>query len=985
MAGKSDGSVLLDTRFDTSGMSKGISNMESRFSGLVSAAKKVALAIAAAFSIREIVAFTRECIELGSNLDEVQNVVDVTFGKMSQAVNQFSENAVDKFGLSELAAKQYTSSLGAMLKSTGVQGLGATTEQITSQMSDNMKKNFEATGDTVTDMSIALTQLSADLASFYNLSNDEAYSKIRSGLVGITMPLRSLGINMSEVNLEQFRVNQGMTTAYSKMNEQQKMLLRYNYLLSVTKDAQGDFARTAGSWANQMRVLNLQFQSIKANLGKGFINLFTPIIKVINTLLAGLAKLASAFRAFTELITGKKSESGAGVSPVEMDATADAYEDAADGASKLADSTKDTAKATKQASKETERYLSGLDQIHRYETTKDDTTSTPTSKTGTGSSASPAAALSNVDFGSLAKGETVLDETAVKMKNLFDMIKNGVQPTIDSLKRLWNEGLAQLGHFSWMSLKGFYDYFLVPIGRWTFGTGIPRFIDALNNGLMQVDWTTIYIGLNKVWRSLEPFAENVGEGLLWFWEHVLIPLGTWTMNEVVPKFLEMVKNGIDAANAIIEVGKPGFEWFWNDFLIPIGEWAGDKFIEAMDWINGKLQKFSEWCRENPQIVENMTTLVTAFFTALAGIGVIVRIWGLIKAVGAIVGAFNPVIGVIALAVAAGVMLYKNWDTIKAKAKEIWERIAGHVIDNVRKFKEDAGKMVEKLKNFIRSAWTNIKNTAVTTWTTISEKVTGFVETIRAGVSQKITTLKNTLHTIWTTIKSTAVSAWEFLTVTIPTKAQELRNSVAEWIKRLKDSLGRKWDLIKDKATTIWETIKTNTIDKVKNMWTRITKFAESIKTHFVDAFNGIKAGIKAPINAIIGFINAMIDGVVDGMNWVIRSLNRISFTLPDWMGGMHFGLDIQTIDATNWHIPPLAKGAVIPPNAPFLAQLGDQKRGTNIEAPLDTIRQAVAEAGGGNKPIHIQMYLDGRVVYETIVNQAKRQQQMTGRPPFEFA
>lgn len=965
---QTDGSVLLDTRMDTSGIAKGIAQVEKMFGNTISAAKKVGAAIASAFAIKQIVSFAKECIDLGSDLDEVQNVVDVTFGKMSGVIDEFAKNAAVKFGMSELAAKQYTGTMGAMLKSMGF------------------------TTDAAADMSMQIAGLAGDMASFYNLSTDEAFAKIRSGISGETEPLKQLGVNMSEVNLEQFRMAQGMTTAYSKMSQQEKALLRYNYLLSVTSDAQGDFARTSNSWANQMKILSLQFQSLKADLGKGFINLFTPALKAINTLLQGLAKLASAFRAFTELITGKKAEGSGGAMPaVEVADTADAYEDAAAGAQNLADSTKDTAKATKQAKKENDKYLSGLDEIHKYQTT-DTSTTTPSTSKGSGASTPASTAGTAIDFGSLAEGETVIDKTAEKMKALYDTIVKGVQPTIDALKRLWNEGLAQLGKFAWDNLLGFYNRFLVPVGKWVFGTGLPRFIDAINNGLMAVNWSSLTNALNGLWDALTPFAIHVGEGLLWFWENVLVPLQTWYISEVLPRFLTTMSILVKIADSILTGAQPAFDWFLDNILKPIAEWTGGVFLSVWDGINSLLNDFSQWCKENPAVIDNITTFVIAFFSALAGIAVIMKVWTMINTIGAlvtklgtIIGAMNPVIIVIAAAIAAGVLLWKNWDTIKAKAKEIWDRIAKTVIDNVRKFKEDAGKMVEKLKNFIRSAWNNIKTTAGTVWSAISEKVVGFVETIRSTVGSKITMLKNTLHTIWTTIKSTAVSAWDFLTVTIPTKAQELRNTVADWIKRLKDSLARKWDLIKEKATNVWNTVKSNTIDKVKAIWERVTKYAESIRSHFVEAFNGVKNGIKSPINTVIGFINKMISGVVSGINAVIDTLNKLSFTLPGWIPGLgnaHFGLNISRIE--NYpQIPQLAQGAVIPPRSPFLAQLGEQKHGTNIEAPLDTIRQAMQEAGGGN--IHLTVNLDGRVVYDSVIRHGRKQQQMGGANPFALA
>lgn len=1090
MAIKADGSIIIDTRIDTKGMSSGISTVERGFSGLLSTVKKVGAAIAAVFAIRKIVQFANECIELGSDLVEVQNVVDVTFGQMSGHIEKFSKDAIKSFGLSELAAKQYTSSMGAMLKASGIQNMGATTEQITKHMSAAMKKNFDASGDAVTDMSIALTELSADIASFYNLSTDEAYSKIRSGLVGITMPLRQIGINMSEVNLEQFRMSQGMTTAYSKMTQQEKVMLRYQYLLSVTSDAQGDFARTSGSWANQTRVLRLQLQGIKADLGKGFINLFTPILQMINRLLAGLAKLASAFKAFTNLITGNKNDTststGAGIAD-----TADAYTDAADAAESYADATQDSADATTAAAKANKKYLSGLDEIHRFETEKADTSAGSGSKKNT--TATPASSASSIsapsmDFGSLAKGETVIDKTALKMKSLFDMIMQKTQPAVNALKKLWNEGLAKLRNFSWTALKDFWNLFLVPLGNWTLGTGIPRFIEALNKGLMRIDWQRINSAMADLWKKLEPFAETVGEGLLWFWENVLVPLGTWTMNEVVPRFLTTLSVVISVLMAMIEVAKPYILWLWENLLTPIAKWTGEIFIAAWDKLNAGLTKFSDWCKENPIFIETIINLIIGFFAAWAITKLIGGIGELISTIGSLFSLIisNPIIAIIAVLIALLMTLWRHWDEIsqwcinawewvKAEALRIWTDIKTNVLETWNSIRAWAIHLFGKIKNAIGAVWNGIKDTAIAVWTAITTdlkatwdslvtaakwifskvknavgiawngvktgastawgKITTFLSdtwdglktgaktafdktsnvikaawngtkstatTVWGAISSNLTTtwdniklwaktkfedLKTIVSVVWNVMKLVASTVWKDIKEKVVGFATGLKDDVVEKIKKLRDSIKSKWERIKEVAKYWWDTIVTTITTPVSGMVDKIGGFLDLIKGAFRRAFNGIKTVIKAPINAIIGFINTMITGVVTGINGVIDTLNLLSFTIPDWVpgfGGAHFGLNISRI-VSYPQIPELARGAVIPPNSPFLAMLGDQKHGTNVEAPLDTIKQAVQEAGGGNRPIHIQMYLDGRVVYDTVIRRGKQQQQMGGVNPFELA
>jgi len=263
----------------------GLNNVKSSVNkgarSLISMFKKVGAAIGIAFSLNAIRKFASSCIDLASDLTEVQNVVDVTFGDGADKINNFAKSAAKAFGLSELEAKRYTGTLGAMLKSMGL------------------------TSKQVYDMSMQLTCLAGDFASFYNLDSKTAFEKIRSGIMGETVPLKQLGINMSAANLQAFALTQGITKQYSAMSEAEKVLLRYNYLMSVSKDAQGDFARNSNSWANQIRLLKLNLDSLKATLGQAFINILTPVVQVLNQLIGYLNTAATAFASFIASITGQ--------------------------------------------------------------------------------------------------------------------------------------------------------------------------------------------------------------------------------------------------------------------------------------------------------------------------------------------------------------------------------------------------------------------------------------------------------------------------------------------------------------------------------------------------------------------------------------------------------------------------------------------------------------------------------------------------------
>ena len=221
------------------------------------AAAKIAKAIGSAFVVKQVIEFGKAAIGVASDLNEVQNVVDTTFGTDGAIkVNEWARNAAEAFGESELQAKQFTSTLGAMFKSMGVG-----------------QADME-------EMSMSLAGLAGDMASFYNLDPTEAFEKLRSGISGETEPLKQLGINMSVANLEAFALSEGITKAYTSMTQAEQATLRYQYIMSATADAQGDFANTSDSLANQQRILQLEIQTLAAEIGQDLMPIAQEILTI---------------------------------------------------------------------------------------------------------------------------------------------------------------------------------------------------------------------------------------------------------------------------------------------------------------------------------------------------------------------------------------------------------------------------------------------------------------------------------------------------------------------------------------------------------------------------------------------------------------------------------------------------------------------------------------------------------------------------------
>ena len=905
-----DGSVIIDTRMDTSGVQNGVSAIKQSFNGLGSAVKKIGLLIGGAFAVGKLAQFGKECVELGSDLAEVQNVVDVTFTTMSDKVNEFAKNAMTSAGLSETMAKRYVGTFGAMSKSFGFSEAQAY------------------------DMSTALTQLTGDVASFYNISQDLAYIKLKSVFTGETETLKDLGVVMTQSALDQYALANGYGKTTSAMTEQEKVALRLAFVQKQLSAASGDFIRTSDSWANQVRVMQLQLQSLKATVGQGLINIFTPVLKVINVLLGKLATLANAFKSFTELITGKKSsgQTSGGGAGLTGDAsgvqdTADAYGQAADNAGKLADSTEDVADATKDAAKAAKGYLSPLDEINRYSTqdtssTASKTPSTSGSGSGGGGTSLPSA-VSNVDYGKVAEGETALDKISKSAEKLAKLLKKLWKPFQDAWKKEGKNTIeaAQLALSGIAKLAKSVSRSLVEV--WTNGTGTTMLTTMLRiaqNVLKTIG--NIASGFADAWNKNNvgtQIIQNIADALvvvMQFVERIAADTATWAANLDFYPLLESISNLTSAFAPILESIGNVLEWIYKNIVLPMLTWI----IEVgLPTVINLVSKVATFLAEHQPIVEAFgAALIGAFAAAkiaglasrviksVSGIAMAAKglialmtgtggIMGGIKAIATAIGPGGVFVLAVGAAIAIGVLLYKNWDKIKEMAGKVWNWIS----NKTRRFVEDIGNKLRGLATKMTTIWGNIKASAHQKWNAIWSTVSGFVKRIKNAIVDKFTSAKNTV----------------------------------------------------------------------------------------VNVFNGMRDAIRSVLNNIISVVN----GAISKVNGVISAVES-AFSFGPWKVPTPFGSKTIGFKATFPRVPTvpyLAKGAVIPPRSEFLAVLGDQKQGNNIETPEALLRKIVREetagrqTGGGSYRFTAQ--INRRTLFDEMMKEAQMRRDTSGRNPFEMA
>ena len=919
MAQQYDGTIRIDTKIDQTGFKKGVSGLQNSIGGLGSSLKSLAAKIAVAFSVTQLVKFCKEAISIASDLNEVQNVVDTAFGQMSSQVDAWAKNSIKQFGMSELAAKQMASTYMSMSVGSGLQGQGAA------------------------DMAMKAAERAADISSFYNKTLEESDTMLKSIWTGETESLKQIGVVMTQTNLDAFALANGFGKTTSEMTQGEQIMLRYQYVMDQTRLAAGDFVKTQDSWANQTKVLSEQWKQFLSIMGGALIQVLTPALQFLNQFMSVLIGWAQTFAAVVSALFGNQ-----------VDTAANAMSGAASSAGDLANSTAgaaaaqdDLASSTAAANKELQKQTASFDEMNILQSPSSDSGSSGGGGVGGGNTGAGVSVpgLS----GEIGQGVTIssdLQNTIDTVQNWFDNVQKAAQPTIDALAGLWEE-LKRLGtEFIWQGLVDFYNDFLAPLGKWTLGEAFPRFVDALTEGLSKVDYGKITGALDNLWKALEPFAETVGEGLLWLWEEFLVPAGTWTANEAVPEFINILAEAVEFLNQVLEALQPLGEWLWNEFLEPFGEWAGWNIAELLSGIGDAFQWLNDVIKEN-EVVFSGIVQGLGLFAFIEAIGLIPAViitvishWKeLATAIGyACIYAWNSIVNAFGTAAEwfnttviqpIAKFFTDLWNSISTWASDTWDSIVNAFTSAGNWFNQN---VISPITNFFSAMWEGISNLASNTWNSVVsiwnavsgwfnsnviQPVSQFFSGMWEGIKQTFGNIKQWFTDRFTQARDGIKSAWNGVTgffSGIWNGIKDAFSHVTDWFK---DTFSKAWNAVKDVFSTGGKIF-----DGIKN------GIASVFRTVVNGLITGINKIIAVPFNAINGMLNT------------IRGISIVGFKPFESLWGYNPLYVPQ--------IPYLAQGAVIPPNQQFMAVLGDQKKGNNLEGPESLFRQIVREESGNN-------------------------------------
>ena len=434
--------------------------------GLKSFTKQVLSGMGIYLGVYGAIRGIKKSIDISSDLTEVQNVVDVTFGDMAYKVEEFAKTSIEQFGMSELALKQYSSRFQAMGSAMGIssKSIGEANSFLESQTNGYIEAS-----DSMSDVSLNLTKLTADMASFYNVEQKAVAEDLAAIFTGMSRPLRTYGLDLTQATLQEWAMKNGLDANIQSMSQAEKTMLRYQYVLANTKAAQGDFARTANTWANQTRILKQNFEQLAAIIGGVLVNAFKPVVKMVNAAMSHIISFAKTISNALGQIFGWTYEEGGG-------GLAQDFEGAAEGAEDLSDS-------TGTAAKNIEKMKKG---IRAFDELKTIDLPEPADAAGGGGGGSGAGigGSEEVDGGGWNPGESIIKKFTSEIDSLYKLgeyIGDTLKDTLNGID--WESVYKSARNFG----KGLADFLNGLISPELFSSVGKTIAGALNTALHFLD------------------------------------------------------------------------------------------------------------------------------------------------------------------------------------------------------------------------------------------------------------------------------------------------------------------------------------------------------------------------------------------------------------------------------------------------------------------------------------------------------------------
>ena len=917
--------------------------------------KKMVKGILASVSLIALVKLGKEALEYASNIEEVQNVVDVSFGDMAEEVNQFAKTSAASFGMSELMAKKTASTFMAMSNGMGI------------------------ARDAGKLMSMQLTALSGDMASFYNVSQDIANTALNSVFTGETETLKKFGIVLTEANLKEYALSQGIKKSYSDMSQAEKVALRYNYVMQTTSQVQGDFARTSGSWANQIRVLKLRWEEFMGVVGTILMNVFLPMVRVLNTILSQLIAIANT----VAKLFGAKGIDTSGFTAVE------------DSVGGISDNFNDASKSAKKF----QTIISGFDELNVLKS-KDSGDGGGLGSIGSGfdlalsepydldnlkDSQQQADATLNQIVESFNKGVASLNAKVLELNSVFAKAGTSLASGVNAL--VSGVDFKTVGNLIGNSLNDiliFLNNFRRQLNAYNLGASVANLI----NGIVEaVNWNEVadsfILKFNNIFLGLKGFLDTLDTS-----QYATIINNSFAkMNQELnfENVSEVISKGINNAFKVVyDVLKSGEI---TKFGINILDTINDTF-KKIDWtLIGETIKlgFTSIFEtiKNSDLPNQIGNAIRELFSAMDIPGILGGIFdsfgviggnllsgffgmennkgmqGLVKTLTVLGTLISGIVGLLSSTanfafvenLKTSAYVIKNFlnplnllkSVVNSTFTDIQKELGGS-IGHIERISKKGILFANEMEAALGQSGTQFKS-----WGQIAQaafsaplvKITAVVAAIAAVIAAMVKLYKENedfrkvVDTLWNSVKQIFDSIVEIVTTVWNDTLKPVFSAFWELIKLVWDTFAEAVGavvttlapfllntfeqikvaidvllvVVKIIAPTIGEATKSainffnDLLNNVKTIFGGITKFIsgvftgdwkkawEGVKQIFKGVFNALAGIAKAPLNLIIGFVNGLLKGITNGINTVIRKINTLHWKVPSW---------VPVIGGQNW-------------------------------------------------------------------------------------
>lgn len=488
-------------------------------------------------------------------------------------------------------------------------------------------------------------------------------------------------------------------------------------------------------------------------------------------------------------------------------------------------------------------------------------------------------------------------EIAANLLEIFTNVNNTVGNLAEQFKKAWDEGGTGQKIFSEI-LKIVNDL----LGH------INNMTKATSDWAKTLDFTPLLNGIKKLLESLRPLADNIGAGLEWFYKNVLLPLASFTIQDLIPAFLDALRGAIDLLNGVIEGLKPAFDFLWNKVLQPIASWTGGIAVKVLKSLGDVLSSIGGWISENSEAVSNFALIIGSFATAFGVVSAALKIWnvvagiatGVSTALGTAIAFLTSPIGIAIVAIGAiiaiGVLLYKNWDEIKEAAGNLGKWL---------------GEKWDGIKKSTSEAWDNVKKWTSEKWNDAKKAVSDTADSIGSKVSTKWDEIKKGTSDTWENVKKATSDKWNETKKSVNENADSIGSKVSSKWNEIKSGTSSSWNNVRDSVSSAANSAKNNAVNAWSNMKDRMGDYAANIKSTSKNAFdnvaswasgmgekigsglrngvNAVKRGAAAIGNGIVGVIGSAVNGVIDGINWVLGKVgsgNRLGhWGVPRYANG----------------------------------------------------------------------------------------------------